>query len=120
MSHVDEINEAIASHGFWKFHLKQAIETGESDWTVPQLRRNDACAFGEWLSGLPAGEQTGEHWREIHDLHTQIHTQAADVLQLAFDGKKEDAQAALAFGSPFSVTSAKLTAAMTAWRNAQV
>ncbi len=38
------------------------------------------------------------------------------MLQLALDGRKDEAQAALAFGSPFMAGSAKLTSAMTAWR----
>ena len=119
MSYVDEINEAIASHGLWKFRLKKAIETGASDWSVPELRRNDACQFGGWLQGLPSGARKGDHWRAVYDLHTQVHEHAADVLQLALAGKKDQAEAAIKFGSPFAVVSAKLTAAMAAWRNAQ-
>ena len=119
MSYVDEINEAIASHGLWKFRLKKAIESGESDWSVSDLRQNDACAFGIWLQGLPADVRGGEHGRAVDALHTEIHQLAADVLKLALDGRKEEAEAAIAFGSPFAVTSAKLTSAMTSWRDAQ-
>jgi len=117
--YADEINEAIASHGLWKFRLKRAIETGESDWSTSDLRKNDACQFGGWLQGLPTDVQAGEHWQQVHELHTEIHRQAADVLQLALNDQQSEAQAALRFGSPFMVASAKLTAAMTAWRNAE-
>ena len=119
MSHVDEINEAIASHGLWKFRLKKAVETGESEWTVADLGKRDACQFGSWLQGLPAGQQAGTHWRQVHDLHAQIHRQAAEVLQLALSGQKSAAEAAMRFGGTFAVASAKLTAAMTAWRDAE-
>ena len=118
MTHTEQINEAIASHGLWKFRLKKAIETGESDWTVPELRRDDACEFGQWLHNLPPAEQASEHRRDVQDLHAQIHVEAAKVLQLATDGRKADAEAAIRFGSPFAVLSAKLTSAMTAWRDA--
>ncbi len=117
MTHKDQINEAIASHGLWKFRLKKAIEAGESDWTVPELRRDDACEFGAWLGSLPPAEQGSDHCRTVRDLHAQIHAEAANVLQLAIDGRKEDAEAAIRFGSPFAVLSAKLTSAMTAWRD---
>lgn len=118
MSYVEQINEAIASHGLWKSRLKKAIGTGESEWSVDELRKNAICAFGTWLHDLPADVQATDHWRGVHELHTRIHEQAAEVLELALAGRKAEAEAAIRFGSPFAVTSAKLTAAMTAWRNA--
>jgi hypothetical protein len=54
--------------------------------------------------------------RAVRELHARFHLEAARVLELALAGKRGEATAAMALGSPFATVSSKLTAAMTAWR----
>ncbi len=42
-------DEAILAHSNWKMHLKQAIDAGESQFTVEQAGNYHNCAFGKWL-----------------------------------------------------------------------
>ena len=37
-------NHAVFAHAKWKYRLRQAIETGKSDWTVDEVRD------GHWLA----------------------------------------------------------------------
>ncbi len=118
MSELHPIDGAIAAHAKWKWHLRQAIDTGLSEWTVERVRPDDLCDFGRWLHNLPLSERMGEHFRAVHDLHAKFHQEAAHVLDLALSGNRADATAALAIGSPFATVSSKLTIAMTAWKKA--
>ena len=38
MQELHPIDKAIAAHARWKSHLRQAIETGQSEWTVERMR----------------------------------------------------------------------------------
>ena len=58
MIETHPITHAIASHAKWKYRLRQAIDTGMSDWTVAEVRADDRCEFGEWLRDLPAVAET--------------------------------------------------------------
>jgi hypothetical protein len=57
-----------------------------------------------------------EQYKSVHDLHARFHTEAAHVLELALAGRREDAVAAMAIGSPFGNVSSNLIIAMTAWK----
>lgn len=115
---VEQINNAIAAHGGWKITLKDAIASGAS--TVDVARAGDchACAFGQWLASLPAGERSSVHAKEVAELHAQFHVEAARVLAMALKGKKADATAAMAVDAKYSVTSQNLTRAMMKWKKA--
>jgi hypothetical protein len=118
MTELHPIDKAIAAHARWKSHLRQAIETRKSDWTVDRVRPDNLCDFGRWLGERPAPQRMTEHYKSVHDLHARFHTEAAHVLELALAGRREDAAAAMAIGSPFANVSSKLTIAMTAWKKA--
>jgi hypothetical protein len=118
MSELHPIDRAIAAHAKWKSHLRQAIDTGMSEWTVERVRPDVLCEFGSWLHNLPISERMTEHFRVVRDLHAKFHQEAADVLDLALSGSRDKATAAMAIGSPFATVSSKLTAAMTAWKKA--
>ncbi len=116
MNEPHPIDKAIAAHAHWKSHLRQAIETGKSEWTLARVRPDNLCEFGRWLGERPAPQRMTEHYKSVHDLHTRFHTEAAHVLEIALSGRREDAKAAMAVGSPFANVSSKLTIAMTAWK----
>ena len=107
---------ASPRHARWKSHLRQAVETGKSDFTVENVRPDNLCEFGKWLRERPAAEKMTEHFKTVSDLHTRFHVEASHVLELALGGQKEKAAAAMALGSSFASISSKLTTAMTAWK----
>ena len=118
MQDPERIVHAIAAHAKWKFYLREAIETGTSEWTVDEVRVDNRCEFGMWLQALPPDDRKTEHWENVCRLHAQFHKEAAEVLKLALAGRREEAEAAIAQGSRFAKVSTKLTITMTAWRKA--
>ena len=119
MAAAEEINKAIGAHGMWKQRLREAINTGKSDFTVERVRPDNLCDFGKWLYSLPANDQTSPQWNAVRELHGKFHVTAARVLSLAVGGHKQEAEAALDPGSQFSKVSVELTAAMMKWKAAQ-
>ncbi|MHC4990429.1 MAG: CZB domain-containing protein [Planctomycetota bacterium] len=111
-----QITHAIASHAEWKYHLRQAIKTGESMWTVPTVRLDDQCEFGRWLRSLPPEDRAGTHWKQVSDRHRAFHLAAAKVLALALEGRRREAEDAIAPTSEFADVSKRLTLAMMAWQ----
>jgi hypothetical protein len=111
-----QIDHAIAAHARWKYRLFDAVKTGESEWTVEQIRSYTDCEFGRWLATLSPSERQSEQCKTVVDLHREFHTAASEVLGLALRKETEAAQAAIALNSPFSIVSANLTAAMSAWK----
>ena len=95
-----------------------AIDTGKSEWRVGDVRTDDACEFGKWLLALPLSERLSEHCKKVRALHAEFHGLAANVLELALAGRKDEATAAMALGSRFAVVSSSLTMAVTAWKEA--
>ncbi len=118
MSELHPIDRAIAAHAKWKSNLRLAIDTGRSEYTVERVRPDYLCDFGKWLLDRPPAVKTGEHYRNVRDLHARFHLEASRVLELALTGHRDEATAAMAMGGSFASVSAKLTAAMTAWKKA--
>jgi hypothetical protein len=108
-------DHAVFAHAKWKHHLRQAIETGQSDWTVAEVRADDRCEFGNWLQNLPPLKKRSERFSCLRSLHTEFHAAAAEVLAMALSGKKKEAQTAMAPGSRFSKISAELTLTLSKW-----
>ena len=90
MTKLTIFDKAIAAHAKWKYRLFQAINTGESDWTVAEIRADDCCDFGDWLKHLPVAKRTSERYARVKSLHTEFHQAASEVLALALAGKKEE------------------------------
>lgn len=116
MIDASQIDQGIAAHARWKYRLFDATKTGESEWTVEQIQSYTDCDFGRWLAMLSAAERESEQCKAVVDLHREFHGAAAVVLDLALHKKTNEAQAAIALNSPFSIVSANLTAAMSVWK----
>jgi hypothetical protein len=116
MANVDEINKAIGAHGMWKQRLRQAIDAGQSEFTVERVRPDNQCDFGKWLHGLPPTDKSSAHWKSVQDLHARFHAEAARVLEHALKGHKEKADDGLSPDSSFAKVSLELTAAMMKWK----
>jgi hypothetical protein len=111
-----QIDHGIASHARWKYRLFDAVKSGESEWTVGQIRSHTHCEFGRWLATLSPDERQSEQCQAVMTLHQEFHAAAAEVLDLALSKQTEAAQAAIGLNSHFSLVSANLTQAMTAWK----
>lgn len=115
MMTIDEINKAIGNHGLWKLRLRSAIDTGKSDYSVANVRPDNLCEFGKWLNTFSAADKNSEQFKKVKDLHAQFHHEAANVIALAVEGKKHEAEIAMSPTGAFTKISAKLTSAMIAW-----
>jgi hypothetical protein len=106
MNMNETIDKAIWAHSRWKVHLKNAIETGQSDFTVEQAQNHHVCAFGKWLDS--AEGRTLPHYLEIAELHRKFHQEASQILNIALAGRKNEATDKIHLGSPFSQLTARL------------
>ncbi len=117
MSDPAELNKAIKNHSIWKVRLKDAVDTGKSEFTPSQVRANHLCDFGKWLASLPAGEKAFDEYQLIQQLHEKFHAEAANVLQLAISGQRDKAHVALTdMKSDFVYISAQLINALSDWK----
>ena len=110
------LDHAIATHAKWKFRLREAIQAGQSEWTVDAVRPDDRCEFGRWLISLPLSDRMSKEWREAKELHTRFHEAAAEVLGSALAGRKAEADTAMAPGGAFADVSTKLVRLLTDWK----
>ena len=116
MSDLKEaVQAAILAHGMWKSHLAMAIGSGQSKFVPAEAKKEDTCQFGKWLLSDPNLKKS-PHFTNIRALHATFHQEAAKVLTLALEGKKDDARAAMSREQPFEATSATLTKALLAWK----
>jgi len=106
MNISEAIDKAIWAHSRWKIHLKDAIETGQSDFTVEQTRNHHTCAFGQWLDSKE-GKRLPDY-QEIAKLHQAFHEEASHILSLALAGQKNGAADKMHLGSQFSQLTAHL------------
>ena len=65
----------------------EAIDTGRSEWRVENVRADDACEFGKWLSALPLSQRLSDSFKKVRSLHTEFHGLASTVLELALSGR---------------------------------
>jgi len=110
------LDHAIAAHAKWKFRLREAVRTGQSEWTVEKVRPDDQCEFGKWLNSLPLTDRMMKEWRDVKALHAQFHVAASVVLHSALAGHKSEADTAMAPGGPFAEVSTKLVRIITEWK----
>ncbi len=108
---MTKIEEMILAHSNWKHHLKKAIDTSESEFTVEQAGNYHNCAFGKWLDSSE-GKQLPDY-SELYELHKEFHHEASKVLNLALEGQKTEAEAKMQFGSLYSKLSSKLVNKLT-------
>ena len=110
------LDHAIAAHAKWKFRLREAIKTGQSEWTVDNVRPDDLCEFGKWLNSLPLADRMAKEWKEAKMLHAKFHVAAADVLNLALAHHQVEAGDSMAPGGAFTDISTKLVRLLTEWK----
>ena len=92
MNDSEALKHAIAAHGRWKSRLRQAIDSGQSEWTAAAVRPDTLCEFGKWLHARAPAEKLTEHWKKIRSLHSEFHEEAARILALALANRKAEAR----------------------------
>ena len=117
MSVHDEIDKAIAAHGQWKQKLRTAIDTGECESTPAKVKMDCNCSFGKWLhERIEPSAKDNHFYEEAVSLHAQFHQEAGSILELALNGKGDEAHDLLALGGNFSKYSAALTKTLKNWQ----
>lgn len=116
MTDVEAIDAALAAHAQWRNRLNEAIQKGHSEFKVDAVMVDNACQFGKWLYGLSAAEQASEQFKKVKELHAAFHKAAAQTLDLALKGKKDEAQKSLDLGGDYNRASGKLVLALKEWK----
>jgi len=105
----EQVQAAIGAHGMWKARLRQAIDTGSSDFKVDVVRQDNQCAFGKWLYGEgKGGFPSMADYEQARRLHAEFHGEAAKVLAHAVSGRPKEAHDAMQPGAPFVHVSSAL------------
>jgi len=111
-----EIREAVAAHEQWKKRLISAIDDGACDSDPCDLERDDSCPFGAWLhNGIASYLKISATYAVVMRTHADFHREAARVLRLALEGKRDEALRQLGAGSFFSRSSDKLASLLMLW-----
>lgn len=111
----ENIDRAIVAHNLWKARFKEAISTGNINFSVDFVKSDRNCDFGKWIYSINL--INCEHWRKVVDLHSKFHQTAAKVLELIIQGKTKEAEEMLSLSGEFSQISANLTRSMLSWKN---
>ena len=99
------VDEIIDAHREWKIKLRQAIDDGTRV-DVATLVRDDCCALGRWIHGDGQRLSARRTFTELVERHTHFHRVAGSVGQLINDQRIEEAEDALAPGTPFAAATA--------------
>ncbi len=111
----EQVEDAIDMHHTWLFRLKQAVETGRSEYSVANVARDDLCSIGEWLYETMAPELRASPFFAItRERHAVFHRSAARLLSLALAGDP-NVTASLERGGDFQMVSALLLDALEDW-----
>jgi methyl-accepting chemotaxis protein len=112
----NELRDALAAHAQWKTRLKNAVESGTSEFDPAVVARDDRCAFGKWLHGAAATDAgRSPHYASCTQAHAQFHVDAAEVLELAVAGRRAEADAKLSLSGAFCRSSAAVSSEILAW-----
>jgi len=110
-----QVSAAIAAHGEWKQRILSAISKGSSDFEPSKVRDHTACKFGKWVSTINPSDKP-KNFSKISDLHAKFHKEASRILKLAISGKKDEAKAAIAYGTEYATLTTSLVRELMAWK----
>jgi Chemoreceptor zinc-binding domain len=95
------IDSALTAHSLWEKRLLEAIEKGESEFKVVEVKKDNMCQFGQWLYNLPDVDKKTIEFENIKTLHAEFHKTAASILELGLSGKKDDALKRIEHGGDY-------------------
>ena len=96
-----DIDAIIDAHRQWKAKLRDAIDAGDKV-DVATLSRDDCCALGKWIYGDGQRLQERPTFVALVGKHAHFHRVAGQVGTLVNEGRYDQAEDALAPGTPFS------------------
>jgi diguanylate cyclase (GGDEF)-like protein/PAS domain S-box-containing protein len=111
----DQVKAAIRMHKTWLDRLKDAADTGRSEYSVATVARDDICPIGIWLSETIAPELRESPLHVITVArHAVFHRSAARLLSLALAG---DPSVAASFerGGDFQMVDSLMLNALEDW-----
>lgn len=112
----EAIEAALAAHAQWKQRLQDAIATGQSTFQAENVRKDNACQFGQWLYAVSEADRNTPMFMKVRELHASFHRTAGEILHLAVSGKKAEALKALEFGGPYGKATGELVLALQTWK----
>jgi hypothetical protein len=112
----EAIDSALTSHSLWKLRLHGTIETGNSVFNVDLVKDDNACQLGKWLNGLSKEEAGKPDFIKIKELHTEFHKAAAEILELALNGNKEEALKKIEHDEGYGKITKELVRALNEWK----
>ncbi|HKN71369.1 MAG TPA: CZB domain-containing protein [Terriglobales bacterium] len=115
---VDMIQKAIAAHSSWKARLKTAVATGKFEVSPADVKVDNRCEFGKWLYGpdFSAAEKQTKNYSTAVDLHAKFHREAAQIVEWATSGHKDEAEKAMGLEGSYTKASSALTKELVEWR----
>ncbi|TSE28364.1 Methyl-accepting chemotaxis protein II [Tepidimonas thermarum] len=97
-----DVDAIIDAHRQWKAKLRDAMEN-RTTVDVDTLRRDDCCALGKWIYGEGQQRFGGRpRFGELVERHKHFHQVAASVGEMVNRKQWEQAEDAIAPGTPFS------------------
>lgn len=110
------IEEAIRKHAEWKVRFRAAISKKER-LDAPSITRDDCCDMGKWLYGPGKTRFASQsEFQKAVARHKTFHLNAGRVAELINAERYGEAEAALQAGTPYSIASNEVGAALIALR----
>ncbi len=112
---VDQIDEYIRQHSFWKNNILEALKTGKSEHSPADIAVDNKCAMGKWLYSGDQNLESSPHYEGVRNLHAEFHKVASKTLADALAGRREKALEDLENGE-FRDASSALVLALSRWK----
>lgn len=111
-----ELKKALFTYGRLKSRLLSAIETGQYDFSLKNVGKDDQCDLGFLIYDTGDLQNLNQvRFDRLRRAHKQLHKQMEAVLLLATAGKRYEASSLLAPGSAFAQAQSALERELNEW-----
>ncbi|MBN8479941.1 MAG: PAS domain-containing protein [Burkholderiales bacterium] len=110
------LDDAVAAHAKWKLRLHHYLKGAEPPPDPSEVRRDDACALGQWLCDEGDAFAGTPEYAKLKTEHSAFHHCAADVVEHIRRGDRAGAQAMLSGSGAFARQSTRVVQAIEAVR----
>ena len=112
-----DLNIAVQKHAEWKYKFRTAM-THPEPMDVATISKDDCCEIGKWLHG----EAKAKHgqlasYLKCVSAHAAFHQEAGKIAALINSKKNDEAEHALAAGTPYAEASRKVGVAIIELKN---
>jgi methyl-accepting chemotaxis protein len=111
------LEAAVLAHAAWKRRLSDSIASGQlpPDTDIAKVRRDDVCAFGQWLHSGAGADIDPRRNSDVMAYHATFHKMAAGVLSHVAAGKIDEARHAMTAHDGYAGIAHQLTTALVEW-----